>query len=174
MLSIDTNQSSNMNQSTDNSSAQFYKTLTFTGIFHLVSYFITLSIIYMVLILDTEKSSLYHVLKKQINDKIKEFEADPGFSTICEKFVEHSALINEFSQPLNYKSTMKNSKLIMILILIIVILILGTFIAYKYLNIGQLTHLKIYLLDLLLIVIFIGIVEYLFFKLIASNYIASS
>jgi len=128
----------------------------------------------MVLILDTEKKALFNVMEKQINSKLKIMETSPEFANLCEKYLEHSDLINELSQPLSYKSVMRNSKLIMILILIIILLIIGTVIAYKYLNIGQLTNLKIYLLDLLLIVVFIGIVEYLFFKLIASNYIASS
>jgi hypothetical protein len=150
--------------------SEYYRTLIYNTIFHLCSYFICLSIIYLIIIASIEKRALYSSIYNEIAPTISNYlKSTPG---LCKKYIEYKHIIDNLNQPLLYDSQYHNTRLLIILISIIIGLSLLTYISFKYLNISKLPHLFLYLLDLFIIVVSIGGIEYMFFHLVASKYVS--
>ena len=148
----------------------FYKTLLFTGLFHSISYFIVLSIIFLAIIINTEHKGIFlnikHIIEKNIINTLS------NNKDLCNQYINYRKYIKNLIHPLEYNSQQYNFKLILILILVIIILIIIIIFFFKYLNIYNLLYFKWYIIDLLLIVVGLGLIEFLFFILVASKYVS--
>lgn len=145
-----------------------YNKIIFASIFHISSYFISLSIIYLTIILTTEHNGIFNSIKHVLEPLI--YKYIKLNSNVCENYYNNKTLFNKITQPLSYSSFVHNQNLLLMLIALIIAFIIITFISFKVLKISSINNLSYYIIDLLLIVFSIGCVEFLFFKLIGSKY----
>lgn len=145
-----------------------YNEIIFSSILHMTLLFIFLSILFWTLIKNVEETSIKKELDKTIDNVFSKININPKYfqepsKKILDNFYQNESII--------YKNN--NEKLLFFNVIIIVILIISLIvnILIKYFNCNQTLQLGEILGENIIILIFVGIIEFLFFKFIASKYV---
>lgn len=163
---------------------EHYTTLFFSVFLHVLLLFIFLTIFFWTVIRHTESHSLYNELDDSIDKglkcvQLKEFlPPEASKSSMIESYVESNEkdIKNYFDGYFSKEdSTYKrnNSQLLQFNIVIIALLFLGLLatIFVRYLICGKVLNFGEIIGENLLILIFVGAIEYYFFMNIASKYV---
>ena len=146
-----------------------FNKLLFTSLFHSITYFTILFIIYSFLIINTENNAIYKTIKHALNINVYNvFKQNPY---ICSNYLKYKPYFDNNLGHLSYSSQIYNIKLIIIIIILIFCLIIFLIFSYRFLKIYNIQKYNLYFIDLLLVVLAIGAIEYLFFINIGSKYV---
>lgn len=145
-----------------------YNDIIFSSILHMTLLFIFLSLLFWVIIKNVEEKSLNNELNKTIDTVFSKININPKYFTESQK-----ELLDNFYNTKSITYTNNNEKLLffnMIIIGVLISCLIGN-ILIKYFNCNQTLNITEILSENIIILFFVGIIEFLFFKFIASNYV---